>query len=83
MELVDLLKKANKGYTDGFLTEYFNEETGQLKAGFGDTLAKFIVVELTETFEDEAGDEEQTSVAIRCLECARDELQSVINALLE
>lgn len=82
VELVTLLNQANKGYTDAFLSEYYDVVTGQLKNGSGDGLAKFIVVELAETWEDTA-DEYQLAEAIRCMEAARDELDSVITALAQ
>lgn len=46
MKLIDLLNIANKGYPDGFLSEYYNHESGDPIDGSGDTLAKFIVIEL-------------------------------------
>ncbi len=68
MQLVELLNRANKGYPDGYLSEYYDAATGQPKPGSGDTLAKFVVLELAETFDPEATDEEQINQAARVLE---------------
>ena len=81
MTLAELLNRANKGYPDGFLAEYFDEETGERnRAGSGDTLAEFIVIELSETFEG-ADETEQTANATARIESAIRELQGVIDAL--
>jgi hypothetical protein len=47
----------------------------------GDTLALFIVRELSDTFEDEANDLEQTSSARQALQSAVDQLQAVVGSL--
>jgi len=68
MQLVDLLNKANKAYPDNYLSEYFNENTGECTTPIaGDTFARFIVKELQETFEPTATDEQQIAVASRVL----------------
>jgi hypothetical protein len=81
MKLVDLLKKANQGYDDGFLSEYFSEETGELIEGQGDTLARFVVIELSETFDPDADDDAQLMEATRVMESVKDDIQNVIEAL--
>jgi len=83
MKLVDLLNKASAGYDDDFLSEYFDTDTGDLKEGHGDTLAEFIVVELTETFDSDGDDEDQMSEAVRVMERAKRDLEDVITALLK
>lgn len=77
MKLVDLLNRANEGYDDGYLAEYFDEKTGAKKKGSGDGLAKFIVDEITETYDSARPIEE----AVRVLESARRQLDEVIRAL--
>jgi pyridoxal/pyridoxine/pyridoxamine kinase len=77
MKLATLLKKANKGYPDGFLSQYFDEKTGKPKKGMGDLLANFIVVELSETFTP--GQEVQC--AVQALETAIRNLNDTITAL--
>lgn len=82
MRLVELLNKANKGYFDGYLTEYYDEKTGKLKSGSGDALAEFIVKALTDTFEESASDAAQIREAMHVMYNAQGELTSVIAALL-
>jgi len=81
MTLLELLKKANEGYDDGFLSEYFNEDTGELVDGKGDTLAQFIVIELSETFDPEATDEDQIGEAIRVMDAGKSDIAGVLHAL--
>jgi len=52
MKLLELLNAANQGYPDRDLAEYYDTKTGALKKhGSGDTLAKFIVLELIDAFD--------------------------------
>ncbi|HKS75083.1 MAG TPA: hypothetical protein VJQ82_17885 [Terriglobales bacterium] len=81
MKLVELLERASQGYPDEYLRENYDRTTGERKRGSGDTLAEFIVVELSETFDPEASDEEQIVEAVRVLEGAINELQGTIAAL--
>lgn len=83
MLLVELLKKADQGYSDiGGLSDYYDSTTGELnvEAG-GDLLAKFVVTELIETFEPEASDESQINQAIGLIRNADYALQDVWRAL--
>ena len=82
MTLLELLNAANLGYPDGYLAEYYNSKTGALKKhGSGDTLAKFIALELIDTFDSKASDDSQIDEATRVLESARRDLLGVIEAL--
>lgn len=81
MRSVELLNKANMGYPDGFLSTYYDEKTGKLIEGSGDDLAKFIVIELQETFDENLSDEEQINEANRVLEKAKQDIDDVIVAL--
>jgi len=81
MKLVELLKKANEGYDDGFLSEYFDEETGERLEGKGDTLAEFIVIELRETFDPDGDDEDQIGEAIHQMQNAKSDIEGVMAAL--
>lgn len=68
MKRVELLNLANQGYPDGFLSEYFDQETGDYREeGSGDVLAKAIVAELTDTFDPDATDQEQVDTACHFL----------------
>ena len=82
MQLVELLNKANSAYPDNYLSEYFDDKTGEPTTPIaGDTLAKFIVAELRETFDPTASDEQQHEVARRVLDRAGDTLYEVSIAL--
>ena len=84
MRMVDLLNKANGGYPDGYLTEYYNDETGEFNPhGRGDTLAQFIVTELEETFSSEQSDDDQLFSARHQLQMAVEQLQNTIAALTD
>jgi hypothetical protein len=65
--LVELLNMANKGYPDEYLSEYYDTVTGQRRQGEGDSLAKYIVTELTETFAPDATRAEQIDQACHAL----------------
>lgn len=70
MKLLELLNAANEGYPDGYLAEYYDPNTGKRKSGDGDTLAKFIVLELIDTFDSKATDDAQIEEALRVLDRA-------------
>jgi hypothetical protein len=75
---LELLKAANRHYPDGQLANYFDEKTGKLveDGEGGDTLAQFIVVELSE-----AADTPEE--AVRLMERAQDDIREAIIGLLE
>jgi len=81
MKLVELLKKANEGYEDGAVAEYFNQETGELVEGKGDTLAQFVAIELSETFDPDADDDTQIQTAIEAMDMAKRDIEGVLAAL--
>lgn len=80
--LLELLNKANEDYPDGFLAMYYNLKTGVFNEdGSGDSLARFIVLELTETFEPEATRAQQIAVARHVLNRGMETLQHIIDVL--
>ena len=82
MRLVQLLNKANEGYDDHFLSEYFHPKTGKFnRKAEGDGLARFIVIEISETFDAESTDLQQVDEAIRVMEQARDDIRGVLRVL--
>ena len=81
MTLVELLNKANEGYEDGYLENYFDPKTGEFVQGKGDTLSEFIVVELSETFDPDADDEAQLSEALSAMDMAKRDIEGVMAAL--
>jgi len=80
LSLAALLHLANSRYPDGWLSEYFDPATGERTAGSGDTLAQFIVIEISETFVPDAPTIEQLEAARRVLLRAVDDLHHVIQA---
>ncbi len=79
MRLSEIIAIADRVYPDGLVQAYFEAPEGQ----HGDTLAKFIAVELREVYDAEAGSEEQLSEAVRAMRRAKDELENVLAALEE
>lgn len=74
--LKELLDLANEAYDDGFLANYYTKK-GALKRGSGDTLAKFIVIELSETFTPSSHPKKQLYEAMKVLESARYQLKDI------
>ena len=83
MKIVELLNLANEGYPDGILAAFYDEDTINSIEGSAAPIAEFIVLELLSTFRSDADDEVQASEAIRALNVAKGDLESVINALEE
>jgi hypothetical protein len=81
LTLLELLNLANDAYPDGFLAEYYDAETGERQSGGGDSLARFIVAEISETFDPDAPRPAQLREGRVALNHAIDDLQSVIEAL--
>lgn len=81
LTLPELLNLANEAYPDGFLAEYYNPKTGERRQGGGDSLARFIVAELSETFDPDAPRVAQVQEARNALKHAVDDLECVIEAL--
>lgn len=78
MKLAELLQIANSGYSDGLLSLPIN---GEPPRTVGDTLAEFIVLELSETFDEDEDSDSQISEAIRVLTAAQEDLDRTIQAL--
>lgn len=78
MRLIDLITAADEAYDmDGLVWQYYDAPEGN----HGDTLAKFIAVELNDTYDPGATGQEQLREAIRAMTSARDQLQAVVDAL--
>jgi hypothetical protein len=84
MKLGQLVAASNKSYPDQYLSQYF-DVTGEkfLTRGCGDTLARFIVVEIRDTFDPAATDAAQVDEAIRVLEQGQTDLESALRGLRE
>ncbi len=72
--LKELLDLANEAYYDAYLRNYYTKEGKLKKNGSGDTLAKFIVIELIETFDPTQGKSTQLLHAGRAIERAKEQL---------
>jgi len=77
MKLKELVEIANKVYGDGWnVAQYLENPDG----GHGDDLAKFIAIELSETFESDASDQDQLDEAYKVMNTARHSLNAVCHA---
>ena len=83
LTLTDILHAANKHYGEGYLSRYFDAKTGRSRRGSGDTLAQFIVRELSNEFESTDPRDRQIAVATRALQRAQKDLQRAIDGLRE
>lgn len=85
MKIEELIALANQAYPDGMIQEAYEailqHEAGYTPEPTGDPLARFVVVELRSTFDENAGDKAQLAEARRCLKTAVSELHDVIDAL--
>ena len=77
MTLTQLIKIASEAYdADGAVMKYHLDPDGD----HGDGLAKFIAVELAETFDEGATEEEQRNEASHTMSNALDELNCVVDS---
>jgi hypothetical protein len=84
MKLGQLIAASNQSYPDQFLSQYFDVARGKfLTRGCGDGLARFIVVEIRDTFDRAATDAAQVDKAIRVLEQGQTDLESALRGLRE
>jgi hypothetical protein len=84
MKLGQLVAAANSKYPDQFLSQYFDVAGEKfLTRGCGDGLARFIVVEIRDTFDRAANDAAQLDEAIRVLEQGQTDLESALRGLRE
>jgi len=83
MKINKLVKLAAKGYPDGLVMSYwdFKKRTWKENPEAGDSLARFIAIELAETFDRNASDSQQIDEAKRVLLSAAEQLEHVAQAL--
>lgn len=83
MKLNELIRRAASGYPDAQVLEYWDFAGAKPHSNpqGGDTLAHFVALELAETFDSEASEDDQVSGAVRAMSRAVHDLQSVIYAL--
>jgi len=78
LPLADLIEAANEAYGDDLIASYHDDPEGE----HGDTLAKFIAVELRDTYEEGQTAENIVDEAVRAMGVAIRDLSSVREALL-
>lgn len=84
MTFAELLARASAGYPDDLPALFLNPRTGRPRRtapDVGDLLARFVFLELFETFDPDASNDAQLDEAIDQMRVARDELDSVVLAL--
>lgn len=79
MNLDRLIGIISDVYPDGLVQLYHEDPEGR----HGDTLAKFIAIEVSETFDEDLPSAEQLDEAYRVLARARDDLDEVLSAIQE
>jgi hypothetical protein len=84
MKFDALLAVADAAYPDGAILRHWNRADQRPERGpMGDTLALFIVIELFETFDPKATDEEQLREGLRVLHRAILDLDCVRTAFMQ
>ena len=83
MTLNQLVCRAASVYPDTYVLNYWtlDKEEPRANPNAGDTLAEFVALELYESFDPEAGDDEQLATAVKVMQSAADDLQAVAHAL--
>jgi uncharacterized membrane protein YheB (UPF0754 family) len=77
MKLKDLIAIANEAYPDDRIQMVYEKKNA------GDSLAKFIVKELKETFDPKATSKQQLTKAIEVMRTAQEEIKSVEKWLID
>jgi hypothetical protein len=77
MKLEQLIKIVDTAYPDGLVQQYYKDIDGK----HGDGLAKFIVIELMETFDTKARTIDQLQKAEEVMRTATGELNCVTSAI--
>jgi hypothetical protein len=89
MKLIDIIKPIAEAYDPAdphILLQFFTEDGALLshaalkRLQAGDTLAEFIAIEVSETYDAEGTNEEQTAEAARVLESAAAQLAAAAQA---
>lgn len=83
MTLNQLISRAASTYPDAYVLQYWDmqAEAPLDNPEGGDTLAAFVATELADTYDSEASDGEQIATAVKVMQTAADDLQSVADGL--
>ena len=82
MTIKELLDIATEVYPDGYTRNYY-DDSGRYVESKGDTLAQFIVLELIETFDEDAEEEHQLDTAANVMYMAEMNVQNVAAAFAD
>ena len=85
LTLDELIRAASLGYPDGMLEENYDFENHRpvSRDQTSDGLARFLVVELCETFDEDAVDWQQVETAKKALRMAQRDLSGVYESVCE
>ena len=83
MKLNAILEIVHQAYPDEHTRRCWNDKKQKPQTGTGDTLAEFIVREIVDTFDADAGDTNQIDAALCAMRWASTELEAVIKAMEE
>lgn len=81
MQLHEIMEIIHPAYPDEETRMCWSNKHKRPVVNSGDSLATFIVSEIVDTYDESATDHEQITEAVRVMQRARSELQSVIDAL--
>ena len=84
MDINDIMRIAGNAYVDAFTDIFWDYDKKEPKYDeSGDTLAKFIVIELYETYDPDAPTEAQLMTAANAMIVAYQDVREVANALTD
>ena len=86
MDINEIIRIADKAYDkDEVVLGYWNPLSRQVRNkplnGEGDTLARFVCVEIAETYDEDFSDKEQLEIAGKAMKKASEQLKKVMLAL--
>ena len=81
MNVKEILDIANSGYPDGFLSEHYTSKGTLKRYDIGDGLARFIVSEIIQTYDDGSSDKEQLEHALHVMRNGERDINYVCNAI--
>ena len=91
MKLIELIQKCSKGYEKDFPESSLTCQCDAAgvpwsweeyqRQGIGDTLGRFVVLEISETFDEDTSDESQIHEAILVIQNAMTNLDNILSQL--
>jgi hypothetical protein len=80
MKLDKLIDLVDNGYGNERLVKAYHDKPAE---DHGDTLARFIALEIAESFDANADDEEQLQGAVSAIETAEEQINNILNRLYD